>query len=320
LWIALALFVGLRFKVGGDWGSYVSWFDFTRSQDLSAAVQLSDPGYRLVNWISGYLGWGVYGANLICAMIFSFALIAFSRAQPLPWLALAVSVPYLVIVLGMGYTRQGIAFGFALLGFLALRREDHRRFVAWVVLGALFHKTAVLLLPIAALTRSKNRLWTVFWIAVTSIGAYLVLLADSVDSYYVNYVETEYQSQGAFVRLSMNALPALLYIVWERRFRMTASEASLWRWISIISLVLFAAYFVAPSSTAVDRIALYALPLQLVVFSRLPHVLGPANGGLRLWILFVIMYYATVQFVWLNFASHAEYWLPYRFYPLELLQ
>ena len=31
------------------------------------------------------------------------------------------------------------------------------------------------------------------------------------------------------------------------------------------------------------------------------------------------MYYSAVLFVWLNFATHSQYWLPYRFYPLELL-
>jgi hypothetical protein len=29
----------------------------------------------------------------------------------------------------------------------------------------------------------------------------------------------------------------------------------------------------------------------------------------------VIAYSALVLFVWLNFAKHADYWLPYQFYP-----
>ena len=61
------------------------------------------------------------------------------------------------------------------------------------------------------------------------------------------------------------------------------------------------------------------MPLQIVVFSRLPIVLGSGNGGRELWVGFVVMYYATVHFVWLNFATHAQYWLPYKFYPFELL-
>jgi hypothetical protein len=33
----------------------------------------------------------------------------------------------------------------------------------------------------------------------------------------------------------------------------------------------------------------------------------------------VIIYYAVVLFIWLNFANYSAYWLPYRFYPLEAL-
>jgi hypothetical protein len=34
-------------------------------------------------------------------------------------------------------------------------------------------------------------------------------------------------------------------------------------------------------------------------------------------VLAVLGYYAAVQFVWLNFAIHARWWVPYRFFPLE---
>jgi hypothetical protein len=33
----------------------------------------------------------------------------------------------------------------------------------------------------------------------------------------------------------------------------------------------------------------------------------------------VVLYYAAVLLVWLVFATHSQYWLPYRFYPLESL-
>jgi hypothetical protein len=29
----------------------------------------------------------------------------------------------------------------------------------------------------------------------------------------------------------------------------------------------------------------------------------------------VVAYYAAVLFVWLNFATHSKYWIPYQFYP-----
>jgi hypothetical protein len=69
---------------------------------------------------------------------------------------------------------------------------------------------------------------------------------------------------------------------------------------------------ILPSSTIVDRLALYVLPLQLVIFARLPdHVLKSSYAR-----LLIVGYTFTIQFVWLNYAANAEYWLPFQFYPL----
>jgi len=226
-------------------------------------------------------------------------------------------VPYLVIVVAMGYSRQGSALGLVMPGLVALGRRETRWFVFWVVLGAAFHKSAVILLPVAALVATRNRYWTTLWVGVVALGAYMLLLEEAVESLVTDYVEAEYQSQGAIIRLLMNAVPAVILLLWRRRFEFSEAEAVLWRWFAIISLALLGVFLVSPSSTAVDRVALYMLPLQLVVFAHLPDVLGHRGRRNDELVLAVLFYYATVQFVWLNFASHAVAWLPYRFYPLE---
>ena len=65
------------------------------------------------------------------------------------------------------------------------------------------------------------------------------------------------------------------------------------------------------SATGVDRVALYFIPLQMFVFSRLPFVGGNTNS-FNVILFGTVAYYALVQFVWLNFAANASYWLPYR--------
>jgi hypothetical protein len=66
------------------------------------------------------------------------------------------------------------------------------------------------------------------------------------------------------------------------------------------------------SSVVVDRLALYLIPLQLVVFSRLPFAFAKGGKPNGLLTVGVIAYSATVQFVWLTSATHASYWLPYK--------
>ncbi len=314
--VALTLLIGYRFEVGGDWGNYLRKLNVFRDQSLSDALSVGDPGYQLIQWVSVQNNWGIYGANLIGGALFSLGLIVFCRNLPRPWLALAVAVPYLVTVVGMGYTRQGIAIGLAMLGLVALGRQSVMKFVCWVLLAATFHKSAVLLLPVAALAVTKRRIWTAFWVSVITFGAYALMLEESIDYYKGSYLEAEYQSAGAMIRVLMHALPAVVLLAWRRHFEMTFAQFNLWKWCSIISLGLLALLFVSPSSTAVDRVALLFLPLQLVVFSYVPEVFGVRSRRNTFFTLAILLYYASIQFVWLNYAAHSSSWVPYRFYPL----
>lgn len=315
--VAFAFLVGLRFEVGGDWFNYLENFQYLKDTPLSEAMSLSDPGYQVLSWLCLQAGLSIVAVNFISAAIFAAGLTVFCLRLPRPWLALAVAVPYLVIVVGMGYSRQAVALGFAMLALAALGQASIARFVLLVLVGATFHRTAILLLPIAALVRSRNWWWTVLWVGLATVSAYYVLLADSVDDLYQNYVLAEYQSEGAFIRLLMNAVPAMILVAKRRRFAFPPNEARLWRWFAYISILLFVALFLTDASTALDRIGLYMLPLQMVVFSRLPDVVGSSKSRNLGWAGLILCYYAVVQFVWLNFATHAEFWLPYRFYPLE---
>ena len=310
--VVFTLLIGLREQVGGDWGSYLGYIERVRYVGVLEVFTLGDPGYLLLNWLSVGLGWDIRGVNLFCGLVFSTGLAVLSRSLPRPWLAMTVAVPYMLTVVAMGYSRQGIALGFAMLGLVALGRKHTGWFVFWVLLGATFHKSAVLLLPIAALADTRNRYVTAVWIGVVIVIAYFLLLADDVNALYQNYVVAEYQSQGALIRTAMNAVPAALLLIWYRRFPMAEGEAPIWRWFAIISLGLVVVLLATPASTAVDRVALYMLPLQIVVFSHLPDVWGRRRDTRTLLLLAVVGYYALVHFVWLNFAYHAYAWLPYR--------
>jgi len=309
VWLFFVFAIGLRFKVGGDWFAYLTHLDLRTVMPLSEVLSGSDPGYYLINWIVAQAGGSIYWVNTACGMILMTGIVRFARAQPLPWLALLVAVPYLIIVVGMGYTRQSAALGFLLIGLVSLANAQIRWFVVWVMLGATFHKSAVLMLPVAALASTSNRFWSLLWVGLISlVGGYLFVF-DSADALWTNYVEADYQSQGGLIRVLMNSVPAVLFFLLRRQLRLDEAEGKLWFWMSILALVCIP--LVVLSSTATDRVALYLIPIQLFMFARLPFVMSdPRHRALV--VLGVVGYYMLVQAVWLFFASHAYVWLPYQ--------
>lgn len=308
----LTMIIGFRYEVGGDWGNYFRYLFDAKNLTFEGLATLEDPGYWAINILSLRFDLGITGVNTLGALIFSIGLVLFCRNLPRPWLALACAMPYLVTVVAMGYTRQAIALGLVMVGFVMLSRSRFAAFVIWVLLGALFHKSAVLMIPLAALTISKNRFHKVVLVSVATYLGYTNLLADSAAQLVQTYTDENMQSSGAFIRLAMNALPAVLFLLYSKKFIITPSEKKLWAVISLISIGMFIAFFATNLSTALDRMALYFIPLQLVAFAHLPDAIGRAGGRNQNIVAGILLYYAAVMFVWLNFASHSYAWVPYQ--------
>lgn len=308
-----AVIMGFRHEVGADWFNYEAHFHRVAVLDAREVLAQGDPAYYLLNWLMARVGADVHWVNALCAAILALGTVALCRIQPSPWLALLAAVPYLLVVVGMGYTRQSAALGLVMLGLAHLSRGRTLAFVLLVAAGALFHKSAVLLLPVAALAASRHRWLTAGLVLLVTATLYYLLLDDSAERLWVSYVEARLESEGAAVRIAMNAVPATVLLVFARRLVPDAAERRLWCWMAVLALACIP--LTAFASTAVDRVALYLIPLQMFVFSRLPLLSASPRDRAPL-VVGLVAYFAAVLFTWLNFASHAPYWLPYRFMPL----
>jgi hypothetical protein len=306
--LLIALFIGLRFEVGGDWDAYVIFWKFAGLVDLHRVLALGDPGYQFLNWLAQQAGLGVWAVNLACGLLFSWGLIRFARTQPFPWLTVVVAIPYLVIVVAMGYSRQAVAIGLLMAGFAPLFRGGSLlRFVVYAILATTFHKTAVLAIPLVIFSIERNQFLTLIGGAALIAGLYTAFLAEDVDMLVKNYVEAEYQSSGAAIRVALSLLPAALFLLFRKRLQFNSVQERFWLLSSYGALGLLAALLLTPSTTAVDRMALYLFPLQLAVLGRLPFLVREGSAK-----LLVIAYALLIQFVWLNYAVHAKKWLPYQ--------
>jgi len=309
------ILIGLRDRVGGDWFNYFPYLQRSIGIPLADVFLEDEPGYGLLNWIAANGGGDVYLVNTICGLVFTIGLLIFCRAQPRPWLALTLAFPYLITVVAMGYSRQGVAIGLEMLALLALQRDQLLRFLGWIALAATFHRTVLvlLILPTATLSPSLrfSQLFRLALLAGAGFGLYSAILAPDLDYYRQGYLEAEYQSQGALIRVVLSLLPAVAFLLFRRRFRLTPATQRIWTLISLLAVLAAVGLFTVASSTAVDRLALYLIPLQLFVGSRIPdtRIFGIPPG---FWTQLLVAFSLAVLLVWLLFAGHSQYWLPYR--------
>lgn len=321
VFIVLSLIIGFRYEVGGDWDSYLAQLNYQVDEPFSTVAEKSDIAYYLINWIGANMIGGIFLVNLICGALFSLGLITFSRAQSNPWLVMAISTPYLINVVAMGYTRQGVAVGLFMMAITFLKKGSHFRFLLWLFFAALFHKSAVFLAPIAIFILAFSKRWYISFplACFFFILMYVFLLQDSVDELFKGYIESDYESSGTTIRVIMNAAPSIIFLTLRRRILLSYIEYMFWTLMAMGGIFIAGLLFFSPSSTAIDRIALYWIPIQLFVYSRLPEVFsrsGHANSKL---VLMILLYSLVILLTWLLYAKHSTAWLPYRFYPWEML-
>jgi hypothetical protein len=314
--LACALMIGVRFRVGGDWANYREMFVMYSFLDLWESLAFGDAGYSLVNWIAHVLGVGIWFVNLLCGLMFTWGLVRFAGTQPNPWLTCLVAVPYLIIVVAMGYTRQAVAIGFILLALVEFGDRRIGKFLFYMFIAVTFHKTAVVVLPLVVASVTKNRILLGALFIIATVLFYYFFLGASLSGFVTNYIDANYTSEGAAIRVAMNAVPAAAYLLLQKRLGLAEQERMIWRNFSLAAMACVAALWLVSSSTAVDRLALYLIPVQLVLLGRLPYIFQDSNRVGRLLVLVVVAYSGAVQFVWMNYATNATAWVPYQIYPI----
>jgi hypothetical protein len=315
LFVWLFVFLALR-ETGGDYETYMRLFDILSNEPLELAVVKVEPIYGFLNWASAQMDMGIYGVNAACALIFLFCLYRAAGKERYPFFFVTLAIPYFVIVVAMGYTRQGVAAGLLLLAMIYLREGRPWRACAAILLGAGFHYSefAALALPIIVGTRNHTGLLAKLARAVLA-GAFIYLayylFSEQVDSYTTNYIDSDrYVSDGAFLRSIVTGAAGVIFLVFARNYRQLYDDYLIWRPFAVIGLLCVPLSLVA--STPVDRVGLYLIPFQLVAFTRLPAVIdgGSKFVGTK---AAVLLAYLAYFFVWLHLGSFAnELWLPYR--------
>lgn len=312
--LVLAVMIGFRREVGSDWWNYLRIFELIDRDGLKLVLARgTEPGYVLLNWLATQLGWGIWFPNFVCAAILTWGIVAFSRQQSNPLLAIAIGVPYLVIGVGMAYTRQSAAVGLAMLAIVEYLRGRRLRMLVFLVVAATFHVSSVVMLPLLGIAAARRAVVT----SMLALGAAVILylqfsgrVAAKLDFYSAH----TFGSTGAIPRLAMNVLPALLYLSFRQRFTKDPLAMRLWSIFALSAVALMLLLFFVDATVIADRVGIYLIPMQIFVLSNLPVAGGSVTRPSVLITSGVLAYSLTIQLAWMSFGSWGHAWLPYRNY------
>lgn len=308
----ITVFVGYRYNIGVDWTTYETIFlDDVRSSLINALKQ-GDRAYSFTNWIVGRAGGQVWHVNLICAALFSYGLVQLCRIMPRPGLALALATPNLIIITAMGYTRQATAVGGIMLACYHFRGVFQWKWIAWLCVALLFHKSAILVFPAFLLASTKHR-----WVSIVvggglAVAALMLIVSSGLSDILSLYLEGDIDSSGALPRILVGSLGGVAFLLIKDRQGLFADRSNLFRNMAVMMVLLLPLYFLVPSRTIMDRIGVLLIPMQSVAYSGLASNFETRNRHLEFpFTMIVIAAYGAQMLVWFLYATFASYWLPY---------
>jgi hypothetical protein len=309
----LFAFSAFRYQVGCDWSGYYYQYLGAADFDWSSITEIREPIWSaILGWIQ-YMGLPYPVANIASSAIFFLGVHVLARRQPDPLGFLVLLFPILIINMPMSGIRQGAAIGLLCIAFVALIDRRPLWLAFWVVLAAGFHSSALifmLLLPVATGRYTRNRLMLAAILAVP--GAFFLATGEASQVATSRYIGTGYDAGGAIFRVGMLALSALYFFLfvrkkWLRTWPQDYSLAS----IGVIGMALAFLVLLPISSVIADRASYYLIPIQALIFARIPFLPFRHNAAMHA----ALPYLGLLLFfiVWSQLSWHFDQcYIPYQ--------
>jgi hypothetical protein len=298
----LVLFAGLRNRsVGTDSGTYISMFSRRSSSEgiLERAQSTGELGWELYLYLLRSISdeyWLLFGMTAVVVVSCYFRMIEKLSSNKVLSVFLFVCLGFFTF--SFNGTRQGIAAAFLALSlaFIVRRRPFH--FLGLCVLAALFHKSALLFVPVYLLNgaRLDVRYYAVLaalFVLGVALYADVISLVSGFDERYVGYLET---GKLGGVVTSLFWIAQALILIWLRQYIHRNREIyTLYLKILLISVVISGVtIFLEVNPSGLLRLNLYfCLPVLLIwpiVFENIRDK-GTKLFGLALVCAFSVAFY-----------------------------
>ncbi|MDE6219679.1 MAG: EpsG family protein [Lachnospiraceae bacterium] len=222
----LFLIMALRFDIGNDYGQYTE----TAHEAFVGGYVVTEVGFNwLVRFLYGLAG-GEYYELLFAVFAFAtllFFLKAFARQS-----ADFSQTFFLFMTLGVYFqTFNTVRYYFALsIAFFSMKyvlENDYLKFVFWILIAALFHKSVLLVLPVYWMATFAWKRWQIVAGLAASAACYvgksLVLKLALV--LYPSYRNTVFLEGGVSWFSVLRALAVLAFYLWFLYVHASAKEA-----------------------------------------------------------------------------------------------
>lgn len=306
--LLLLVFSGLRNEIGSDWRGYLSIFDIDSRLVFTEVFFQHEPGFFVVNYLSNFLGFDLYGVNFISAFLFLIGIFTFARRTANPWLSVSVIMPYLFYIISMSGVRQGAAVGIGFLMFAYSQSLSMLNKILLILFACSFHNSAVILFLFIIF---EFRLAIVWKLLISSLVLFFVYISmqgsEAFMNYNSRYIEQNVESSGAIFHVLLSAFPATLFFIFHRKISAAGMSNPIVKLGAMMSILALPLVFV--SSTGISRISLYFSFVQMWIYPALIHSFKTTRAK---YITLSVSVTMIIFFGYFLFGKYVNNYIPYK--------
>lgn len=307
--LLLVIFVGLSYQIGGDWIWYLRNFEIFGNINFLEFNYSYNYGFVFINWFFYKIGASYYFVKIFCALLLVISIKFFFTSFKIDrLLAYCIFFPLGIVVISMGFVRQGCALSFLMISLTFLLNKKYLQSYIFFLIGVSFHKSMLIFFPILYIISPKYKLIIPF-ILLIFIYFFYDHLSHLIKIYLGSEKGVHYDvSRGSYVRTIMTLMPAVLFITFFNTFDIQIIAKKILLYFSIFIIIISFLTILYP--TFVDRILLYLVFFQAIIYSLFCELFSLKNK-MYLKSIFVLIYLFILNF-FLNFGFHANFWIPYK--------
>lgn len=315
---------GFRWETGTDWDAYTSQFNVIRSLDIGDSP--FEPGFALLFGMVKMLtdNYSVY--LIIHAILFYSAFFyAIFKIANYPFVTLVIF--YMIIVPYMGMNRQFLSMAIYAIALVFLIDGKKWAFVGTMFLALLFHRTAILTIPIVLLTLNIDKKYIIIGLCICflislsgflnniSLAASMLLgsdeQADKKLDFYMNE-DRDVSMISTILSLGKKLIWLSLILFFEPLIDNKDQKYYILRNIYALSIMMYILFNGTALQIIVSRGLLY---YNLAEMFMIPYVLTIfyQNYG-KMLIMCVLVAYCFVNIFkgFSNYGENSDYFTPYK--------
>ena len=332
LFFFLLIFLSGKLHVGGDYGSYLNWYNridlnWYNRIDFSNYSEFSKITFNLIILLLKFLNLEYFYLHFLSSIIFLLGIYKLAKLTNEKLFFIVILIPFFIFVVGMGYIRQSISMGFLFIAIYYWHKNYNTTFLFFFIFSVFLHVSSLVFIFLVFFKQGENKIFIkLFFLFLIFVPIFITFYLYGTINIFLETIEANYKdikfSNFSFLKFISHLLPLFLFIFFLKKFQKEKLYIlylfNLYYVVAGILVLLFFKFNYPNSDYILVIIERFLIPFILIEALILIKIYSYIKNTYKfIYKLNVIFYFGLQLYIWLAFAMNSHAWIPYRSIFLE---